>query len=327
MNNNLLPIIMVLLSAFMWGSWGQFIKRVSGWNIRMFMFMLYLFSIILTWVILLIFCGIDGYIELLNLIYIHPQFLLYPILGGIIYTLGMWFNIVAVDIAGLSITYIIFTSISMLLGTSLSIIAGGLPEGTSIFSVLIGAILILISVFFCGYSSNSKEKNSVSNNKNGVSIKTILLYGVISGFFVSSFPFFMTLSIKTSINPNGLNSYQYMALLSCGSMITAILVCLIPLIKSKELIKAFNVPKSYFVFAALSAIMHYGGNILNAVYAPLVGLALSWPLGQTMALWAVLWGVIYKEYNNAPMKSILSIILAIIFIILGTLYITLTVYN
>lgn len=325
MKNDLFPIIMVLISAFMWGSWGQFIKKVSQWSIRMFMFMLYFFSLILTWTVLLINSGISGYVELFNLIQETLKLFLYPILGGIIYTFGMWFNIIAVDIAGLSITYIIFTSISMLLGTTLSILAGGLPDGTPVYSVLLGAILILISVFFCGYSSKAKENNSKTSNK--VSIKTVLLYGVISGFFISAYPFFMTLSIKTDLNNVGLNSYQYMALLSCGSMITAILVCLIPLIKSKELVPALKVPKIYFVFAALSAIMHYGGNILNSVYASLVGLAISWPLGQSMALWAVLWGVIYGEYKNAPFKSILSIILAVIFIILGTLSITLTVYS
>lgn len=325
MKNDLFPIIMVLISAFMWGSWGQFIKKVSGWPIRMFMFMLYFFSLILTWTVLLVSSGVNGYIELFSVLKENPKLLLYPILGGIIYTFGMWFNIIAVDIAGLSITYIIFTSISMLLGTGLSILAGGLPEGTSIYSVLIGAVLILISVFFCGYSSKAKEEENTSSNK--VSIKTVLLYGVISGLFISAFPFFMTLSIKTPTNNVGLDSYQYMALLSCGSMITAILVCLIPLIKSKEFVPALKAPGIYFVFAALSAIMHYGGNILNSVYASLVGLAISWPLGQSMALWAVLWGVAYGEYKKAPLKSILSIVLAVIFIILGTLSITLTVYS
>lgn len=327
MNNTTISILMILFASFMWGSWGQFIKRIEGWSLRGFMFVLYSASIILTWTALFCSGGTEAYKDLFYILSLNRELLFYPIAGGIIYTFGMWFNIVAINLAGLTITNIVFSSTAILLGTALSVFGGGLPGGTSMIGMIFGTIFILIAVYLSSMSVKLRQR-AETNLSDGKSIfKTVLFYGALSGTLVASFPFFMTLSIKTHIRETGLNSFQYMALLSVGSFITAIIVCLIPLIKSKKVKKTFvGIPVIYYIFAILSGIAHYGGNIINAYFAPYIGMAISWPIGQTMAMWGIFWGFVYHEYKNAPKSSLLCAYMSIFSIIVGIIIFSLLVY-
>ncbi|MGL5721012.1 MAG: hypothetical protein ACRCY4_01220, partial [Brevinema sp.] len=131
---------MVFFAAFLWGSWGQFVKRIGAWPLQYFMLGLYFFSLFVTWGAL--FSLESGKISsMFQYLAENPQFALYPLTGGMIFSLGMWYNIVAVSMSGLAITYIIFSSISIILGTGISALLGGLPENASLFYIFLGGAL------------------------------------------------------------------------------------------------------------------------------------------------------------------------------------------
>ncbi|MFW5992177.1 MAG: hypothetical protein ACOCQN_03200 [Halanaerobiaceae bacterium] len=328
-----IAISFILFASFMWGSWLQFVKFIKKWTINEFMVILYSFSLVFTWVILGLGNGAGAYGELFVYLGEHPQLLLFPLVGGFLYTTGMWFNLSAVDIAGLTLTFIIFSAIATIFGTALSIMGGGLPPGTSLLPVLFGALLMVGAV---GLSSKAgdlrdKEKDVSRTEKeieiNRAKIIKVIKYAVVSGLFVSSFPYFMTLSLKSSYKSVGLDAYQYMALLAIGSMIAISVLCIRPIIKTRKFKRMFAVPWSYFGMAVLSGVAHYGGNIMNAMAAPVVGLAISWPLAQTMALWGTFWGLVHGEFKGSSRRVYLLIFSAIALFVVGTYILSRTVYS
>lgn len=329
-------ILSILFASFMWGSWGQFVKLIRGWSINAFMTALYSFSLVFTWVCLGMAHGFSGYGELFAHLRLYPQYLLYPLAGGILYTAGMWFNLNAIELAGLLLSYIIFSSIGLIFGTASSILAGGMPEGVPYPVIVAGCVLMLGAVLVSAYAGNLRsaevdapKADAADGGDKERRKKTlkIVVYGGLSGLLIVSYPLFMTLSMKTANNPNGLDAYQYMALLSVGSMITVLFLCIPPLFRTGGLKTFFKVPLPYFGMAALSGVAHYGGNILNAVAAPSVGLAISWPLGQTSALWAYFWGLVYGEFRGASKKVYALIIAGLALFILGTLVFAFSIYS
>ena len=308
---------MILFASFLWGSWGQFIKKIGTWPLQHFMFYLYLFSLPVTWGALFLFNN-EGFYELFPYLIKYPKYLLYPLLGGILYTVGMWYNIVAVSMSGLAITYIIFSSIGILFGTGASILLGGLPQSASLGLVILGCLAMLLAVSLTIFikTPNQGENKSHSN---------ILGIATLSGVFISSFPIFMTLGMKTSSMSEGLTAYQYMALLSVGSFIAVLLINLIFSPQAK--VEHQKVEKRFIAYTMIAACAHYGGNVIQAAAAPVVGLAIAWPLGQTMVLWSIIWGLIYGEFKGIDKKSYLFLGISVVFFFLGIIAFSKTIYS
>ncbi|MGL5722592.1 MAG: hypothetical protein ACRCY4_09360, partial [Brevinema sp.] len=120
---------------------------------------------------------------------------------------------------------------------------------------------------------------------------------VLSGLFISVYPIFMTLGIQSEEGQAGLSPLQFMALLSVGSFISAVLVNLIYPPKNVKPEDKMLRP-IFIVFTALAGMAHYGGNVIQAIATPFLGTAIAWPLGQTMVLWSILWGVLYGEFKG-----------------------------
>lgn len=327
-----IAISFILFASFMWGSWLQFVKFIKKWTINEFMIIIYSFSLIFTWVILGLGNGTEAYADLFVYLAENPKLLLYPLVGGFLYTSGMWFNLSAVNIAGLTLTFIIFSAVSTIFGTLLSFLGGGLPPGTSIIPVFFGALLMVGAVGLSSKAGNlhDKKKNEFRSEDeielNKAKIIKVITYAVISGLLASAFPYFMTLSLKSSYKSVGLDAYQYMALLSVGSMLAISVLCIRPLVKSGQIEKITKVPIKYFGMAVLSGVAHYGGNIMHALAAPTVGLAISWPLSQTMAFWGIFWGLIHGEFKGASRKVYLLIFSAIGLFVIGIYILSRTVY-
>lgn len=325
-------IIAILVASFAWGSWMQFVKHIKGWSVNAFMTTLYSFSLVLTWSLLGIAHGLKGYVDLFAYLSAHRQFVIYPLLGGFLYTLGMWFSLNAVDLAGLLVGYLICASIGIVAGTGLSILAGGVPRRVPLKPIILACLSILGAVVVlttAGLWKDQEHARFDDTEDRGAKpkISAVIAYGVMSGLLVCAYPFFMTLSMATPENAVGLDAYQYMAMLSLGSMITVVVLCVGPAISQGGLYDFMKAPGSYYGMAALSSIAHYGGNVLHAVAAPTVGLALAWPLGQTAAVWAYIWGLVSGEFVGVSRRVYVMLALGLGLFALGILILAFSIYS
>lgn len=306
-----------LFAAFMWGSWLQFLKRIGKWPLQYFMFYLYFFSLFVTWGAL-IFFDPQGFKDLLPYLAQKPKYLLFPLLGGVLYTMGMWYNMVAVSQAGLAVTMLIFSSIGIVVGTGMSALLGGLPPEASSRLIGLGAVAILGAIVLTIFMNAPMS----SGNKG----KKILGLSVISGLLITAFPTFMTLGIRPALGEDGLGAFQYMALLSLGSLIAVAIVNIA--YPPKDVPPQDRSPRPhYFLLAALSAFAHYGGNVLQATASPYIGMAIAWPLGQSMVLWGIFWGFLYGEFKDAKPRVYFFLSGAIALFCAGAYFFTIAIYH
>ena len=324
--NSTTAVITIFIATFMWASWGQFLKRIGDWPLQAFMALLYGFSVVLTFVLLIISGGFGALSTLHKFTADNRLLLIYPLIGGFLFTTGMYYYMKSISTVGLALTFMVFSAASILVGTLSSALAGGLPDDAPIPVVILGCLLVFSAVLISYFTQEKKENTQVAGTKVSKFAK-IVLTAAVSGLLVSAYPFFMTLSMESPAMPIGLDTFQYMFLLSIGSLLAVIVVCIIPLAYKGELKKAFAGATGFRVIAAaLSSVGHYGGNVVHGLAAPVVGMTISWPLGQTMALWGIMWGIIYGEYKGATKRAIAAIFLTIAVMAAGIALLTFSIY-
>ena len=74
--------------------------------------------------------------------------------------------------------------------------------------------------------------------------------------------------------------------------------------------------------SAISALCHYGGNIISIYAMPTLSATLSFLFGRTSSVWTYFWGFYYKEYEGAKKKTmrVLAVGLILYFCALGLLF-------
>ena len=58
-----------------------------------------------------------------------------------------------------------------------------------------------------------------------------------------------------------------------------------------------------FVLAAIAAFCHFGGNVLHAIFAPVVSVAIATVIGNSYHCWSYIWGLIYGEFKGTSKKT------------------------
>lgn len=319
-------VLLILFSAFMWGSWGQFVKRTGEWPLRALMALLYCFSFVLTFMAMLIVKGPASFASLFAFIVESPMFLFNSLIGGILFSCGVYLYMQSISKSGMAFTYIVYSSISIVMGTVSSAFAGGMPADTNLTLVVTGCCMVLFAVVTSIFTQGKKREANDSKADMKRRISSILLASA-SGLLTCAYPLFTTLVMKSPIKPVGLDTFECMFLFSIGSLIAALFTCIIPLYRKKEL-KKYCVKASglQYIFAILCAVCHYGGNIIHGLAAPEIGMALSWPLGQTMVFWGIFWGIVYGEYKNTTKRAVLATVGAVVLMAVGVITLAYSVY-
>ena len=74
--------------------------------------------------------------------------------------------------------------------------------------------------------------------------------------------------------------------------------------------------------SAISAVCHYGGNVLSIYSMPAISATLSFLFGKTSTIWTYFWGFYYREFEGAKKKTMATLFvgLALYFVGLGLLF-------
>ena len=57
------------------------------------------------------------------------------------------------------------------------------------------------------------------------------------------------------------------------------------------------------VLASVAAFCHFGGNVLHAVFAPVVSVAIATVIGNSYHCWSYIWGLLYGEFKGTGKKT------------------------
>jgi hypothetical protein len=316
-------ILVSLLAASMWGTWFISLKYIRDYPLDGFFMTLFTTSIIFVW-------GVGFLVDrgallgnIMSVLGNDPSRVGATLLCGMIYVVGMRFSLTVLRSIGLALAQPIQSSISILIGTSITTIIGGLPKGVSIWRILIAALVLICAVMATMFAAEWRRQNESDNPGSGGMIVTrkdmqrAIGLIIIASIFSPAYPFAISYGLRSTTHPEGLAVLPFMALLATGAFIGCTLTCGLNLTRKHEWGLVRNAGFQIHKWGIGSGLFHYGGNIIHTFATAFLSSAISWPLGITSGLWTQVWGLVYGEFKGSPVKAYVALFTAFGFYIVG----------
>jgi hypothetical protein len=323
----------VMLASVMWGSWFVCLKHLHGYPLDAFFLTMMAVSIVLVWSLGIILEGPGLFESMLDVMGREPTRVLAPFLGGLVFALGMRLSLRVQSILGLSLSQPVQLSVIILVGTWLSGVIGGLPEGVTIRS-LVSACLMLVGAVVCGTLAaiyRSTGEHSMASQRGSVRADRgatwrALLLAIAAGALIPAYAAGLSHGLSTSLRPHGLTVLSCMALVVTGGFLAALASSGWSLSRQGQWHVLGTARPLIHGLGVVSGVCHYGGNVIHALASVHISTVVSWPLGLTSGLWTQLWGLAYGEFKGAPRKAYVALFAAMALYIVGALMIGRALY-
>jgi glucose uptake protein len=310
-----IALFMMITSAICWGSWANTYKGVKNYRFELF-YWDYAVGIFLVSLILAFTMGSTGNDAtsfLNNVRSADTNNIVSVMIGGAIFNLANLLLVAAIDMAGLAIAFPVAIGIALVVGVISSYALQ--PKGNAAL-LAAGVLCALIAVVMDG-----KAYGSLAIAGRKVSKKSIIVC-VVSGVLMGLWAPFVA---RAMTHGNTLGPYSIAVFLTLG----ALLSCLIwniyfmkrPLVgEPVSFAGFFSAPISGHALGLLGGFIWGIGMVFNLVAASFTGVAISYAIGQSAPMVAALWGVLaWKEFEGAPGKAKMYLVLMFVFYCLGIL--------
>ncbi|HXY15218.1 MAG TPA: GRP family sugar transporter [Terriglobales bacterium] len=292
-------LVMMIISAFCWGSWANTYKGVKNYRFELFYWDyaigIFLISLILGHTMGMTGNGPDNLIN--NIHSTGMSNVVAALIGGALFNLANLLLVAAIDMAGLAVAFPVSIGIALVVGVVLSYILQ--PKGNIAF-LGAGVACALIAVVLDGaaYATLPTAARSVSKK----SLITCVVSGVLMGLWAP----FMTHAMTRG---NPLGPYSAAIFLTLG----ALLSCFVwnvyfmkhPLVGEPVSFSGFfHAPASGHLLGLLGGFIWGIGTVFNLVAAHFTGVAISYAIGQSAPMVAALWGIfIWREFKESGPRS------------------------
>ncbi len=300
-------LLMTILSTICWGSFANTFKVTKNYRFELY-YWDYGLGIFLISLVLALTMGSYAGGPTAFLANVHSADnlnLFYAALGGFIFNIANVLLVAGIEIVGLAIAFPISIGIALVEGVVLSYALQ--PRGNPIV-LAAGVAMALIAVVLVGKSYGALGTNR-SISRRGV------IVCVISGLLMGIFAPFVTRAMTRGAT---LTPYTTAVCLTFG----AFLCCFFfnTILMRKPIVGTpvaaadyFRAPLSYHALGLLGGAIWGIGAVFNFVAASLVGVAISYAIGQASPMIACLWGVfVWHEFRgaNTRAKSYLAAMIA-----------------
>ena len=322
-----LAISMSLAAAFMWGSWFIAIKYLDDYPLEGFYVTLFATSVIFVWAIGF---ALDGPALVGNMRAVgsaDPSRITVTLLCGALYVIGLQISVSVSKLIGLSLAQPIQTSMNILIGTLLSAIVGGLPQGFSALKMGL-ACLFLIGAVIASMLAGKFRSQALSADDNKLQFNMQDLWKglgllMVASLLMPAYTLGASYGLKSITQANGLAALPFMALLASGAFIGSMLSSGLLLTLRKQWPVVLRAGFKLHKLGILAGLAHYGGNIIHTFATASLSTVIAWPLGMTAGLWTQLWGLVYGEFKGAPRRSYIALTAAVVCYFIGAYIITL----
>ncbi|MGH9595578.1 MAG: GRP family sugar transporter, partial [Edaphobacter sp.] len=286
-----------VLSTVCWGSFANTFKGTRNYRFELY-YWDYGIGIFLISVVLAFTMGSFGGGPTAFLANLHSADrinLFYAALGGFIFNIANVLLIAGIEMVGLAIAFPISIGIALVEGVVLSYALQ--PRGNP---VLLGAgvFMAVVAVVLVGKAYGALRVSVVS--RQGVVVC------VISGLLMGIFAPFVT---RAMTRGNTLTPYTTAVFLTLGAFVCCFVFNTIlmrrPIVGSPvAAADYFRAPGTYHALGLLGGVIWGIGTVFNFVAASLVGVAISYAIGQASPMVACLWGVfVWKEFRGANARA------------------------
>lgn len=302
-------LAIIIFVTFLWGSWFQVVKHTGKYPIYTFLNWLYFFSVFIVWgsILLLhksmvpngVWNEISGDLPRAALVF----------LCGAMYAIGMQLQLTVVGQIGLILSTSISATCTILMGTVVSAVFGGLPEGVSIFMIAAAALLLIFATIVCQAAGVMRDKDTGKTDKSrrtAISKKNLIVLLVSCLVFAPFYSLATAVGLRSDLRPDGFSSLTCMGILVLGAFVGTSGFSAMCLTRGKKWCVFLHPDKGMRVIlpmAIIAAFCHFGGNILHAIAAPVVSVVIATPLGYSFSMWSYVWGLAYGEFKGAKKKT------------------------
>jgi glucose uptake protein len=312
-----MALVMMIISTICWGSWANTYKLTKNYRFELF-YWDYAVGVLIASLLFALTLGShpSGSSSFMaNLHSASISNMLYAALGGFIFNIANVLLLAGIEIAGLAVAFPLSIGIALVEGVVLSYMVQS--KGNP-YLLGAGVVFALLAVLLIG-----KAYGSLAGTRSATSRKGFLIC-IISGGLMGSFAPFNAHAL-TSAHP--LTPYSIALFFALGAF-ACCFVCNTYLMKRPlvgtplDFGQYFHTPVPQHAIGLLGGIIWGIGMVFNLVAANLVGVSVSYAIGQASPMIAALWGLlVWHEFAGAGRRArvylaamFLCYLLALIFI-------------
>lgn len=304
-----LAIGLGLIAATLWGAWFIALKMFGDYPLEAFFLTLFGTTLVIVWGLGIIIEGQALFQTITQVWQTVPSRIYVTFICGILYVAGILLTLRVFRILGLAIAQYISSSIIVVGGTAIAAFVVGIPQNLTPIRIILSILFLLEAVLLsmrAGRIRNAVQK--AGNIENGLSrnpqeIKRAIILLVIASLLIPGYKTELSYGLQSITQPNGLAVFLFLANLFSCAFLSALLICGIPLTIRKQwhVFTVYNF--SIHRLGLFSGFAHYGGNIFHTFATRNLSSVVSWPLGFTSGLWTQIWGLVFGEFKNSPLKA------------------------
>jgi glucose uptake protein len=295
-----LALFMTALSTLCWGSFANTYKLTQNYRFELYYwdyaFGIFLISVVLAFTLGSMHGGVSSFLP--NLRSAASANLAYAMLAGALFNVANFLLMAGIGMVGLAVAFPTSIGIALVEGVVLSYAIQ--PKGdTRLLALGVAAALLAVILIGKAYGARGGANRAVSSRKG-------VMACIVSGLLMGTFAPFVTRAM-TDAHP--LTPYSVAVFFTLGS-----LVCCLPFNSILMKWPLVGEPVGFAEYFRASAWYHllglFGGaiwglgTVCNFVAASLVGVAVSYAIGQASPMVATLWGVlVWHEFRNAGGRS------------------------
>jgi glucose uptake protein len=287
-------LLMMITCTVCWGSWANTFKLTKNYRFELF-YWDYALGIVLISLILALTMGSrggpDSFLD--NVRSADTSNIVLALFGGAIFNVANLLLVAAIDMAGLAVAFPVANGIAHLDGVVLSYALQ--PKGDPML-LGIGVALAILAVIADGkaYGNLTADRPSVSRRS--------LVVCVVSGLLMGAFAPFVTRAL-TAGHP--LTAYSIGVFFTLGALLCCFAANVYfmrkPLVGEPVSFRGYFAQRGTDHLLGVAGGMIWGtGMVFNFVAAGLVGVPISYAIGQAAPMVAAFWGVfVWKEFRGA----------------------------
>ena len=287
-------LLMMITCTVCWGSWANTFKLTKNYRFELF-YWDYAIGIVLISLILALTMGSrggpDSFLD--NVRSADTSNIVLALFGGAIFNVANLLLVAAIDMAGLAVAFPVAIGIALVEGVVLSYALQ--PKGDPML-LAIGVALAILAVIADGkaYGNLTADRPSVSRRS--------LVVCVVSGLLMGAFAPFVTRAL-TAGHP--LTAYSTAVFFTLGALLCCFAANVYfmrkPLVGEPVSFRGYFEQRGTDHLLGVAGGMIWGtGMVFNFVAAGLVGVPISYAIGQAAPMVAAFWGVfVFKEFRGA----------------------------
>ncbi|MBI5879065.1 MAG: hypothetical protein HZB53_15565 [Chloroflexi bacterium] len=297
-----LAVVMSLFAASLWGSWFVALKYLGDYPLDGFIVTLCATSAVFVWIVGL---ALEGPALAGNLSAVwrdDPARIVVTLACGAIYMAGMRFSLTVMRVIGLSVAQPIQSSMNIAIGTTITVVVGGLPAGVSPLIVALAAFSLIGAVVASMHAGQLRSRTQAQDAPDYVSARDLwraLGLVAIANLMTPAYPLALSFGLRSTTQSHGMAVLPFMAMLATGALIGGLLTAGVNLTRCGLWGRVFEAPFRTHRWGIGTGLFHYGGNIIHTFATGFLSSAVSWPLGLTSGLWTQVWGLVHGEFRGA----------------------------